>query len=206
MPKRKKTTAPKEEATKETVKKAKPENVKSKYFSNSTDTSECDAEVLSSKSVSDSDRLPFSFYDIPCADLAKSLLGQKLVHVVNKKRLTGVIVETEAYLGRIDKGAHSYEGKRTAKNEAMFMPPGTAYVYNIHMYCCMNISAKGNHLKQDEMFENNQLKQDEMFENNQFPLITQKRLNNLQTCPKRQEHCRLWSYSKEKYLIRPLCF
>ena len=141
MPKRKKTTASKQEETKDEVKKAKVEKTEK---SNSTVTPAGDDTKVSSQSISDSLRLPFSFYDIPCEDLAKSLLGKKLVHIVNKKRLTGIIVETEAYLGPIDKGAHSYEGKRTAKNEAMFMPPGTAYVYNIYgMYCCMNISAKG---------------------------------------------------------------
>ena len=163
MPKRKKTTASKQKVTKDVVKKAKPgqkttaskqevtndvvkkaKHEQTEKQSNSTITSGGDTSVVPSKSISDSHRQPFSFYDIPCEDLAKSLLGQKLVHVVDKKRLTGVIVETEAYLGPIDKGAHSYEGKRTAKNEAMFMPPGTAYVYNIYgMYCCMNISAKG---------------------------------------------------------------
>ena len=46
--------------------------------------------------------------------------------------------------GLEDKAAHSYQGKRTERNEAMFMMPGTAYVYNIYgVYCCFNISSAG---------------------------------------------------------------
>lgn len=88
-------------------------------------------------------RVDFKFYDRSCEDLAKALLGQIVVTTFEGKRLAGKIVETEAYLGRIDKAAHSYKGK-TDRNAAMFMQPGTAYVYNIYgMYCCLNISAQG---------------------------------------------------------------
>ncbi|KAK3579486.1 hypothetical protein CHS0354_028303 [Potamilus streckersoni] len=89
-------------------------------------------------------RLGFAFFNRPCEDLAKALLGKKLVRLIDDKRVSGRIVETEAYLGIVDKAAHSYKGKRTDRNAAMFMPPGTAYVYNIYgMYCCMNISSQG---------------------------------------------------------------
>ena len=84
------------------------------------------------------------FFDIPCEELAKKLLGQVLVRVLDGEVYKGKIVETEAYLGAFDKAAHSYKGKRTTRNEAMFMAPGTSYVYSIYgMYHCFNVSSAG---------------------------------------------------------------
>ena len=86
----------------------------------------------------------FDFYDVHCEELAKKLLGQVLVRVLEGEVYKGTIVETEAYLGSLDKAAHSYKSKKTARNEAMFMAPGTAYVYSIYgMYHCLNISSSG---------------------------------------------------------------
>lgn len=60
------------------------------------------------------------------------------------QELRGRVVETEAYLGGEDKASHSAGGKRTERNLAMFMKPGTIYVYPIYgIYLCMNISSQG---------------------------------------------------------------
>jgi len=78
-----------------------------------------------------------------CEDMAIGLLGCSLVRRERESdEVVGKIVETEAYLGvGLDKASHSFRGK-TLRNEAMFLPSGTAYVYRIYgMYVCMNISA-----------------------------------------------------------------
>jgi hypothetical protein len=90
-------------------------------------------------------KLKFEHYDKPCVTLAKELLGKKLVRKLDSgELLSGHIVETEAYVGVEDKAAHSYGGRETARTKAMFMAPGTAYVYNIYgIYTCINISSQG---------------------------------------------------------------
>lgn len=60
------------------------------------------------------------------------------------RELWGRIVETEAYLGGEDEASHSRGGKQTQRNAAMFMKPGTLYVYQIYgIYFCMNVSSQG---------------------------------------------------------------
>lgn len=86
-------------------------------------------------------RLERSFYRRDAVTVARALLGQRLVHVAGGARTAGVIVETEAYLGRVDKAAHSYRG-RTRRNASMFAEGGHAYVYFIYgMHFCMNVVA-----------------------------------------------------------------
>jgi DNA-3-methyladenine glycosylase len=61
--------------------------------------------------------------------IAQELLGKVLVTRIDGLLTSGRIVETEAYRGLTDKASHSYAGKRTPRNEAMYGPAGTAYVY-----------------------------------------------------------------------------
>ena len=88
-------------------------------------------------------RLGRKFYNKPTEELAKNLLGKLLYRILDGGEvLCGKIVETEAYLGEIDKACHSYGGKVTERTKPMFMAPGTAYVYIIYgMYHCFNISS-----------------------------------------------------------------
>ncbi|KAG7505958.1 DNA-3-methyladenine glycosylase [Solea senegalensis] len=91
------------------------------------------------------DRLTEEFFKQPCITLAKAFLGKVLVRrCADGAELRGRIVETEAYLGGEDRASHSAGGKRTERNTAMFMKPGTIYVYPIYgIYLCMNISSEG---------------------------------------------------------------
>ncbi|NXX85178.1 3MG glycosylase, partial [Urocolius indicus] len=92
-----------------------------------------------------SSQLEADFFNQPCISLAKSFLGQILVRKLpDGRELWGRIVETEAYLGGEDEASHSKGGKQTQRNAAMFMKPGTLYVYQIYgMYFCINVSSQG---------------------------------------------------------------
>jgi DNA-3-methyladenine glycosylase len=84
-------------------------------------------------------RLGHSFYHQPTLHIAQGLLGQQLVRVVGGQRLSGLIVETEAYIGEADKACHASRG-RTPRTEVMYGPPGHAYVYFIYgMHHCFNV-------------------------------------------------------------------
>lgn len=72
--------------------------------------------------------------------LAKELLGKVLVREYDGKILKSRIVETEAYIGEIDKASHAYNGRRTERTEPLFKEGGIAYVYFIYgKYFCFNV-------------------------------------------------------------------
>ncbi len=83
--------------------------------------------------------LPESFYaEGSTKDIAKRLIGMKLVSNRNSIRAAGIIVETEAYL-RDDPACHASRG-RTKRNESMFLSPGHSYIYLIYgMHHCFNV-------------------------------------------------------------------
>jgi DNA-3-methyladenine glycosylase len=72
--------------------------------------------------------LPAAFYDRPVLDVARDLLGRRLVRCINGQRVGGLIVECEAYRGEEDLACHARAG-RTPRTAVMYGPPGQAYVY-----------------------------------------------------------------------------
>ncbi|HOZ77332.1 MAG TPA: DNA-3-methyladenine glycosylase [Ferruginibacter sp.] len=60
---------------------------------------------------------------------AKQLLGKILVTNIDGIHTSARIVETEAYVAFTDKASHSYNGRRTNRNEHMYAKGGISYVY-----------------------------------------------------------------------------
>lgn len=89
-------------------------------------------------------RLPREFFDRECRELARAMLGTLLLRVCGSSWQAVRIVETEAYPGGGDRASHSYANRRTTRNAAMYMQPGTAYVYYVYgNQQCMNVSSWG---------------------------------------------------------------
>lgn len=90
------------------------------------------------------EKLTRAFYDRDTLEVARDLLGCRLIHRVAGEELVVRITETEAYIGAVDKACHAYGGRRTARTETLYARPGTAYVYLIYgMYHCLNFVTEG---------------------------------------------------------------
>ena len=83
-------------------------------------------------------RLPRACFERDSATVARALLGQRVVRVLDGQRVGGLICETEAYGGADDQASHAY--RRTPRSAIMYGPPGRAYVYFIYgMHFCLNV-------------------------------------------------------------------
>lgn len=86
-------------------------------------------------------RLNREFYARETETVARELLGKRLVSLVGGVRVSGDIVECEAYV-QGDSTNHAHRGL-TDRNRSMFAAPGTAYVYFTYgMHYCMNLSTE----------------------------------------------------------------
>jgi DNA-3-methyladenine glycosylase len=84
-------------------------------------------------------KLERSFYARPALKVASDLLGKVLLRKLGRKRLGGMIVETEAYVGPHDLACHASKG-HTPRTSIMFGPAGYAYVYMIYgFHFCLNV-------------------------------------------------------------------
>jgi DNA-3-methyladenine glycosylase len=88
--------------------------------------------------------LPISFFRRPAAVVARDLLGATIVSAAGGRRTSGVIVETEAYLGYDDPASHAYKGRLHPGNRSLYGAPGTWYVYRSYgIHWCANLVCDG---------------------------------------------------------------
>ena len=75
--------------------------------------------------------LASAFFDRPAETVARDLIGSRLHWRVDDQSQSLMITETEAYIGPHDLASHAARG-RTKRNEPLFGPPGTFYVYLVY--------------------------------------------------------------------------
>ena len=90
--------------------------------------------------ASDQSVLQVEFYERSPEDVARDLLGKKLIRVLDGERLGGGVVETEAYHGLTDPASRAFHGRKNY-NSPMWNPPGHLFIYNVHKYWMLNVVA-----------------------------------------------------------------
>ena len=89
-----------------------------------------------------SDGLPF-YRDGTTDQIAQNLLGTTLKYQAPTGQLfSGLIVETEAYLGELDSAAHAFNGRHTASNDPLYGPAGTIYIYSIYGHYLFDVATQ----------------------------------------------------------------
>lgn len=97
----------------------------------------------------DSVTVALSFFARPADEVAADLVGKILWR---RGVGGGRLVEVEAYLPGVDPAAHGYRGV-TARNRALFGPPGVLYVYQSYgIHRCVNVSCQAEGLGTGVLF------------------------------------------------------
>lgn len=94
---------------------------------------------IKTEEISKEEKILYDFLSRDTVSLAKELLGKLIKVKYGESRLSGYIVETEAYLGKEDMACHGYNGNRTPKVEALYQEKGTVYIYTMHTHKMLNI-------------------------------------------------------------------
>jgi DNA-3-methyladenine glycosylase len=91
--------------------------------------------------------LPLDFYLRPVTQVAQDLLGKTIITNIDGHYTESIIVETEAYEYPHDKGSHTYNHRRTPKNESMYLTGGHTYIYKCYgVHNMLNIVAEPEHI------------------------------------------------------------
>jgi DNA-3-methyladenine glycosylase len=89
------------------------------------------------------EKLPGQFYLRDTREVARDLLGKELVRESPDGVTSGIIVETEAYLGIDDRACHAFGGKASRRTAIMYEEGGRAYIYLIYgIYWCLNLTTR----------------------------------------------------------------